>query len=101
MKRLQVPLSSNELIEIFEAQYNDIFSDILKIEQMDFFKALMQQIMLYLDITKKYSPQVLLKKEREGEILETPDTERYARKRKLKEDRKEHLIQMNMLCTKH
>lgn len=40
-------------------------------------------------------------KEREREILETPDTECYTRKGKLKEDRKGHLIQMNMLCTKH
>ena len=55
-------ITEKELVDIFQEQYNDIFSEILKIDQFNFFKLLEKQVLCYLEITKKYSPQTLLKK---------------------------------------
>ena len=55
-------ITEKELVEVFQEQYNDIFSEILKTDQFNFFKVLMKQVITYLDIVKKYSPQTLLKK---------------------------------------
>ena len=55
-------LTKLELTEIFQDQYNDIFSEILNLEQQYFAEKLKKQIIAYLDITKKFASQLLLKK---------------------------------------
>ena len=55
-------ITERELVEIYQEQYNDIFPEILQLEQLDFFKILEKQVISYLYIAKKYSPQTLLKK---------------------------------------
>ena len=55
-------ITEKELVDIFQKQYNDIFSDILTNDQFNFFKLLVKQVSCYLEITNKYSPQTLLKK---------------------------------------
>ena len=55
-------ITEKDLIELFQIQYNDIFSEILKIPQNDFLKILKNQVLLSLEISKKYTPQILLKK---------------------------------------
>ena len=60
IKRLYI--TEKELVNIFQEQYNDIFADILNIDQFNFFKILEKQVLCCLEITKKYSPQTLLKR---------------------------------------
>ena len=55
-------ITEKELVNIFQDQYNDIFADILNIDQFNFFKILEKQVLCCLEITKKYSPQTLLKR---------------------------------------
>ena len=55
-------ITEKELLEIFQEQYNDIFSEILNLNQKDFFEKLKKQVLAFLQITKKYSPPILEKK---------------------------------------
>ena len=55
-------ITEKELIEIFYRQYNDIFPEILILDQVPFFNQLKKQVMAYLEIVKKHSPPILLKK---------------------------------------
>ena len=55
-------MTERDLMELFQIHYNDIFPEILKINQNDFLKFLKKQVLLSLEISKKYVPQILLKK---------------------------------------
>ena len=55
-------VSENYLISIFQQQYDDIFSQILIIDQFQFFTTLKKQVMVYLEISNKQSSKNLLKK---------------------------------------
>ena len=55
-------ITEKELLEIFQEQYNDIFSEILNLNQNNFFEKLKKQVLAFLQITKKYSPPILEKK---------------------------------------
>ena len=55
-------ITEKELIRIFEQQYNDIFSEILRLDKLTFYNLLKKQVTTYLDITKKHAPQILFKK---------------------------------------
>ena len=55
-------ITEKEIVEIFQEQYNDIFSEILHLEQTNFFKLLEKQVFYYLDLTERYAPQTLVKK---------------------------------------
>ncbi len=56
-------ITEKELIRIFEQQYNDIFSEILKMDKLNFYNRLKKQVTTYFDITKKHAPSILIKKE--------------------------------------
>ena len=55
-------VSENYLISIYQQQYDDIFSQILIIDQFQFFTTLKKQVMVYLEISNKQSSKNLLKK---------------------------------------
>ena len=55
-------IKEKDLMKLFQIHYNDIFSEILKINQKDFLNILKSQVLLSLNISKKYAPQILLKK---------------------------------------
>ena len=55
-------ITEKELTEIFQDQYNDIFPDILNYDYQNFVDTLKKQVMTYLEITKKFTPQMLFKK---------------------------------------
>ena len=55
-------ITEKELLDIFQEQYNDLFSDILIFDQQFFLDNLKKQVMVYLDILKKYATPVLFKK---------------------------------------
>ena len=55
-------VTEGELTEIFQRQYNDIFSEIIKLDQINFLTLLEKQVMVYLNIIKKQAPQILFKK---------------------------------------
>lgn len=54
--------SENELIDIFQQQYNDIFCQMLIIDQFNFFAVLKKQVITYLEIQNKQASQAVLKK---------------------------------------
>ena len=54
--------SENELIDIFQQQYNDIFCQMLIIDQFNFFTVLKKQVITYLEIQNKQASQAVLKK---------------------------------------
>ena len=58
----RVYITEKELLEIFQEQYNDIFSEILNLTQKNFVEKLKNQVVAFLQITKKYSPPILEKK---------------------------------------
>ena len=58
----RVYITEKELLEIFQEQYNDIFSEILNLTQTNFVAKLKNQVVAFLQITKKYSPPILEKK---------------------------------------
>jgi len=57
--------TENDLIGIFQQQYNDIFCQILKVDQFNFFSMLKKQVITYLEIQNKQLSQTLMKKTEE------------------------------------
>ena len=55
-------IAESELIDIFQQQYDDIFSKMLLIDQSNFFSTLKKQVMIYLEINNMKSSNILLKK---------------------------------------
>ena len=55
-------ITEKELLDIFQEQYNDLFSDILIFDQQLFLDNLKKQVMAFMEILKKYCPQNLFKK---------------------------------------
>ena len=55
-------IEENKLIDIFQQQYDDIFSNMLLIDQFTFFSTLKKQVMIYLEINNNKSSNILLKK---------------------------------------
>ena len=57
--------TENDLIGIFQQQYDDIFCQILTIDQFNFFNTLKKQVIAYLEIQNKQISQTLMKKSEE------------------------------------
>ncbi len=55
-------ITEKELLDIFQEQYNDLFSDILIFDQQFFLDNLKKQVLVHLEIEKKYAPPALFKK---------------------------------------
>ena len=100
-------IAESELIDIFQQQYDDIFSEMLKIDQFTFFSTLKKQVMIYLEITNNKSSNILLKKVEEifvKKYLEEKEIvyKYYEEIKYLSDDQIDYLDRLNCIihCTK-